>query len=231
MMNAWGRIFFIHDQEAGTVVKGQPLENHVGNCRRLLEHFQPAYFHASTKDRLLQAVEQHDEGKRETFRIVQKELSFSYSFSGHRFRVPGNDPYIDALIRSHHAFSVEQINRERAKFEAESEERRYFADDLYLLCMADQLEAELAVKRIENASGGLPRTFMEFVTEQIADQQHDYFSVIPWPFLADEFTLIFSLRIPERECLGDFSAKTVQQCFEKSRNFAEEQVEILLRRL
>jgi hypothetical protein len=71
---------------------------------------------------LLQAVEQHDEGKRETFRIVQKELSFSYSFSGHRFRVPGNDPYIDALIRSHHAFSVEQINRERAKFEAESEE-------------------------------------------------------------------------------------------------------------
>jgi hypothetical protein len=62
---------------------------------------------------------------------------------------------------------------------------------------------------------------MEFVTEQIADQQHDYFSVIPWPFLADEFTLIFSLRIPERECWEIFLRKPYSSALKK--------VEILLK--
>lgn len=233
-MKYWGRIFFLYDdQQTGElqIVKGQPLENHVGNCYRLLKHFDSKYFQesSSTKARLMEAVRLHDEGKQATFRILQKDDgTFSYSFSGHRFHVPGHDPYIDALIRSHHDFSVERINRERAKFGAETDERKYFADDLYLLCMADQLEAELAVKRIEGDHKIVSRTFMEFVIEKLEDH---IFTVIPWLFEPDELTLTFSLCIPLHTSFTGLSANDVQELFEKRNDFEEEELKIILRRM
>lgn len=162
----------------------------------------------------MRAVALHDAGKTDTFRILAEKTDdrpagkskkkgnvskkpggkLIYSFAGHRFRVPGDDPYVDALIRAHHEFSVERINAER--FSLPEEDRRRFADDLYLLCMADQIEAELAVKTVENKTGGLPRTFMEFVTERLEDS-HKAFTVLPWPFQADEVSLVFDLRKPE----------------------------------
>jgi CRISPR-associated endonuclease/helicase Cas3 len=181
-MNHWGRIFFQYDAHERLIgVCGQSLANHVNNCKELLERFQPWFFHSETKERLLKAVELHDQGKRETFRIGTNDegTRFIYSFAGHRFRIPGNDPYIDGLIRSHHQFSVEQINRERARLQSE-EDRKRFADDLYLLCMADQIEAELAVKTVEKKRD-IARTFMEFTTEKAAESANIY-RVIPWPF-------------------------------------------------
>ncbi len=233
-MKYWGRIFFIKDPQTGQIqtVKGQPLDNHVGNCHTLLKQFDSKYFQdSSTKDRLIQAVKQHDKGKQTMFKLLQKkDGTFSYSFSGHRFHVPGHDPYVDALIRSHHEFSVERINRERAKFAKGSAERKHFADDLYLLCMADQLEAELAVKSIEGERGEPPRTFMEFVTERYGDSEQPVFTVIPWPFASDKFTVPFDLCIPRETCFAGISAKELQEKFKKDSEFEEEQVEIILRR-
>ncbi|MFP4584182.1 MAG: hypothetical protein ACLFN9_12495 [Desulfococcaceae bacterium] len=212
-MNHWGRIFFHYENGRFAGVKGQPLANHVGNCHDLLAAFDDRYFDPTTKDRLMRAVALHDAGKTDTFRILAETQEkpagkgkqkgggagtangkLIYSFAGHRFRVPGDDPYVDALIRAHHEFSVERINQER--FALSGDARRRFADDLYLLCMADQIEAELAVKTVENKTGGLPRTFMEFVTERLEDSDKA-FTVLPWPFQADEVSLVFDLRKPE----------------------------------
>jgi len=229
-MNEWGRIFFLYDEQSGDLrtAKGQPLENHVGNCVQLLRDFDVTYVDRATKALLLDAVARHDDGKRSTFKIIKRDDgTFSYSFSGHRFHVPGNDAYVDALIRSHHAFSVEQINRERAKFPINSIERRRFADDLYLLCMADQLEAELAVKSVEQTPDGSPRTFMEFVTERLEETM---FTVIPWPFAPETLTLTLKLRTPSIPSFARLTDKTMQEVFEKGREFMEEQLTITLRR-
>ncbi len=247
-MNFWGRIFFEYDERNNlSVAKGQPLENHVGNCRKILEQFRESCFNPATRDRLLKAAELHDDGKRHTFRIYDKEGAdkkypsgrsangdsdrpgFSYSFAGHRFQVPGSDAYIDALIRSHHEFSVEQVNNERAMFEPGSEERKSFADDLYLLCMADQLEAELAVKTVEKKTGSIPRTFMEFATERIAEEAHA-FSVVPWPFKQESFALVFELLVPEAFPAQKVTARKLREIFENGLRFEKENIQITLRR-
>jgi CRISPR-associated endonuclease/helicase Cas3 len=251
-MNYWGRIFFIYEDEKLKLVKGQPLENHVGNCADILKQFKKDYFNERTKERLLTAVKLHDQGKKETFRIMdEKEKKekygkkaemksgkkgkqetqdtahgFSYSFSGHRFRVPGDDPYIDALIRSHHEFSVEQVNREKALL-PDKEDQKRFPDDLYLLCMADQIEAELAVKTVENKKGELPRTFMEFVTRRVSDHE---FNVVPWPFEPEKFILSFELWMPEIGNPAQRSAKEIQHIFEHETKFKPETIQVTLRR-
>lgn len=241
-MNYWGRIFFIYDNNLNLLqVKGQPLENHVDNCRFILEQFRSSYFHKHTKQRLLQATAQHDEGKKDTFRIQfadnntkkdnagkkKEKQKLSYSFAGHRFRVPGNDLYIDGLIRSHHEFSVEQINREKAKLS--DQDKKTFADDLYLLCMADHLEAELAVKTVENKTGDIPRTFMEFVTKRI-EGEDKMFSVIPWPFEPDSFPVIFELKELDLTGLKSDSPKDIEQALKQSKEFKTETLKIFLRR-
>ena len=201
-MNHWGRIFFIYEAEELSSVYGQPLQNHVGNCRSILEKFDTHYFHEATRERLFRAVELHDLGKRDTFRIRRddKTRRLLYSFAGHRFRVPHEDPYIASLIRAHHEFSVEQVNHERARQGSESE-KSWFPDDLYLLCMADQLEAELAVKSVEKKDS-VPRTFMEFSTERL-DDAFRTFGVVPWPFREEGFTLSVRLKkLPEKEFRG-----------------------------
>jgi len=237
---SWGRIFFLYDEYGNlNAIKGQPLSNHVGNTGIILNQFHPSHFDDSTRFRLLKAAELHDEGKKETFRILDTREQdkirgrssgnehFSYSFAGHRFRVPGVDAYIDGLIRSHHEFSVEQINREISGLHAE--EKRRFADDLYLLCMADQLEAELAVKTVEKKKGDIPRSFMEFATRRTPDLP-DTFNVIPWPFFRDEFALNLVLKIPYLENITRASDRQLQNAFEKNERFEEENMTITLRR-
>lgn len=226
-MNHWGRIFFIYGPEQDSEVRqifGQPLENHVDNCRTILEKFHPRYFSAVTRDRLLHAVQWHDEGKKETFRIRSDDAThrLAYSFAGHRFRVPSNDPYVAGLIRSHHEFSVQQVNRERAKLA--EHERQTFADDLYLLCMADQLEAELAVKAVEKKKD-LARTFMEFKTEQVTGSERTY-QVVPWPFEMNSFTVTIYLKeLPEVAFRGK-SPSEIQKALEQWRDLQETLLEI-----
>ncbi len=234
-MNYWGRIFFIYDDNEKLInIKGQPLENHTENCRIILEKFETSYFHKQSKDRLMQAVEQHDLGKKDTFRLRyedsdekrKKNSRFVYSFAGHRFRVPHDDPYIAGLIRSHHEFSVSQINREKARLS--KEDKKTFADDLYLLCMADHLEAELAVKTIEGKEG-VPRTFMEFITVKINDRSLNY-TVEPWPFEPESFSLSFTLKELFLENIEKKDPKTIKEALNKSTEFKEDEITITLRR-
>lgn len=292
-MKYWGRIFFIYTQEVALEsVKAQPLESHVGNCRRILEKFDEQYFCPDTRERLFRAVDLHDEGKKYTFFLKIKDSSqgtnkrgnskkmkpqkksslqtehamipssqteldpaqqellpgptedegrFTYSFSGHRFRVPQDDPYVVALIRSHHAFSVEQINREKAK--VLPCDRIHLADDLYLLCMADQIEAELATKTIEDKREA-PRSFMEFVTEEIEttiENKEDVsrmYRVIPWPFCENSFELAFDLCVWSGKELGINSiekftqkeARKIQDILKKGEGYRQEKVVITLQK-
>ena len=70
-MNFWGRIFFQYDNTENLCgVKGQPLDNHVSNTCRILNHFSADYFYEPTRDRLLESARHHDDGKKDTFRII-----------------------------------------------------------------------------------------------------------------------------------------------------------------
>ncbi len=238
-MNAWGRIFFTYEGNRLAAVKGQPLNNHTGNCLKLLEHFHKSWFRDETRGRLMRAVRLHDEGKKDTFRLKYEDdgkngkppkgetRKLSYSFAGHRFRVPEDDPYIVALIRSHHEFSVAQINREKAGLSGPDKE--FFPDDLYLLCMSDHLEAELAVKTIENKTSA-PRTFMEFVTIR-GDADPLVYRVAPWPFEDDELPLSFVLKALPVDGLKNTEPKTIQDALNRSdAPFTDDVVTIILRR-
>lgn len=230
-MNHWGRIFFIYGPEPDFGLQrvfGQPLENHVDNCRAILDRFDPSYFCAATRDRLFHAVLWHDEGKKETFRVRFDDATqrLVYSFAGHRFRASDKDPYVAGLIRSHHEFSVEQVNREKAKLSPQ--ERQTFADDLYLLCMADQLEAELAVKTVENKKD-VARTFMEFKSEQLAGPERTY-RVVPWPFEADSFVLTIHLKELLIDGLQRKSPVEIEKALKQCRDFPETLLEVCVQR-
>jgi len=125
---------------------------------------------------------------------------------------------------------VTQINREKAKLPPE--EKRHFADDLYLLCMADQLEAELAVKTVDSQCGDTPpRTFMEFATHRLFPQDHPHtFTVVPWPFESGEFNITLALKIPQLKDISQVSARQIQETFETGVDFADETLTITLRR-
>ena len=236
-MNVWGRVFFDYKGDRLASVKGQPLENHTDNCLEILGNFRDEWFHPSTKKLLLRAVRLHDEGKKQTFRIrTAKEgpkrnsdkapAELTYSFSGHRFHVPEDDPYVVGLIRSHHEFSVEQVNREKARLRGSQKET--FPDDLYLLCMSDHLEAELAMKSVVNSASS-PRTFMEFATAEL-NGEPGVFKVFPWPFENDELSLSFNLKDLPLEDLQDHTSQSIQNALLTSRFFREETVAITLRR-
>jgi putative transposase len=96
------------------------------------------------------------------------------------------DPYAQALIRGHHDYSTREVVGQAADFTAEGLARR-FPEDLFLLMMADQLEAELAVRLWEKGSGEV-RAFVEF--DLLPDGEGGFF-LDPWPFREEEVTLNF----------------------------------------
>lgn len=237
------------------MIKAQTLENHVGNCSILLNSFSDEYFHPETREKLKKAVLLHDEGKKETLRILveeenienskenskknkkngeknkegkgQEEKKWIYSFAGHRFHVPPGDPYISSLVRSHHEFSVEQINREKANFR--TLEKQTFSDDLYLLCTVDQIEAELAVKTIEKKEES-SRTFMEFITYKSQDTPLVY-HIEPWPFSLDSLKIIFDLKcFPLSQYKIPKDPKNIEKMLKESKEVEQESLIITIRK-
>lgn len=227
-MNHWGRIFFDYDADGKLrTVFGQPLENHSDNCKQLLQYFDPGLFHIETRERLFMAVELHDLGKKETFRITfdSDAKKFRYSFAGHRFQVPHDDPYVAGLIRAHHEFSVEQVNRERARLENNADKKR-FADDLYLLCMVDQIEAELAVKAVEKKES-VPRTFMEFTTKRLGESW-ETFSVVPWPFYSESFELRIELKEFRPDDVAEKKTQELERFLKSAKEMKDQAIHITL---
>ena len=183
-----GRVFFLKDE-----VCFQPLSNHQGLVVKLLESWregdEPLALSPKTKERLLLAARYHDDGKRFTFHIVPDgKGGLTYSFRGHRFRVAQavQDPYAQALIRGHHDYSTREVVNLAADFLEEGLGHR-FPEDLFLLMMADQLEAELAVRLWQRRAGEV-RPFVEF---DLLPDGEGGFLLDPWPFRVDEVALDF----------------------------------------
>ncbi|RIH88258.1 CRISPR-associated endonuclease/helicase Cas3 [Meiothermus luteus] len=158
-MKGIGRVFFWPPKgERLEKVAFQPLENHRQNVETLLRHWAMEgefALHEATQGKLLEAVRHHDWGKQYTFRILppQGSRGWSYSFSGHRFRLPEglDDPYARAIERGHHDYSTPEVVRavyrlvEQGQGDLEPDTvRRRFASDLYTYQMCDQIEAELS---------------------------------------------------------------------------------------
>ncbi|WP_022799399.1 CRISPR-associated helicase Cas3' [Thermus islandicus] len=182
-----GRVFFLAEE-----VGFQPLSHHQGLVVQLLKAWRegeaPLALSPKTKERLFLAAEHHDDGKRLTFRITEEKGRLTYSFRGHRFRIAQEvkDPYAQALIRGHHDYSTPEVVSAASDFVAEGLAHR-FPEDLFLLMMADQLEAELAVRLWEGKAGEV-RSFVEF---DLFPDGEDGFFLDPWPFREDEVLLDF----------------------------------------
>ncbi|RIH88975.1 CRISPR-associated helicase Cas3' [Calidithermus roseus] len=197
-----GRVFF-REGEVGF----QLLSNHQALVVHLLEKWResegegPLELSTRTRERVLEAARYHDDGKRFTLRIKRDEESgdLTYSFRGHRFRVAPEvtDPYAQALIRGHHDYSTREVVSLASDFAEEGLHRR-FPEDLFLLMMADQLEAELAVRLFEGKSGEV-RPFVEFDLLP-GGEGEESFLLDPWPFQEDRVELVFQVYFhPYRE--------------------------------
>lgn len=190
MREGIGRVFF-REGEVGF----QPLSNHQALVTSLLERWceskseggGPLEISPRTRGRVLEAARYHDDGKRFTFRIKGDEKGgLTYSFRGHRFRVSPElaDPYAQALIRGHHDYSTREVVNLASDFAEEGLAHR-FPEDLFLLMMADQLEAEVAVRLYEGKAGEV-RPFVEF---DLLPRDGGVFALDPWPFVGEEVCL------------------------------------------
>ncbi len=194
MREGIGRVFFRANE-----VGFQPLTNHQALVLKILASWQagekeaPLKVWEPTRAPLLLAARWHDDGKRLRFRIVKDEQSnkLTYSFRGHRFDIAPevHDPYARALIRQHHDYATDSVVNAASEFSDAKGTR--FAEDLYLLMMADQLEAEVAVRIFEGKAGEV-RPFVEFELENPGEEREaEAFRLDPWPFQEEALELEF----------------------------------------
>lgn len=158
-MKGVGRVFFWPlESKRLERIAFQSLENHRENVETLLRLWAKEGEFAldeATRDRLQKAARYHDWGKPQSFRILPPKgnSGWSYSFSGHRFRLPDelDDPYARAIERGHHDYSTPEVVRAAYQLMEQGQGgpdpgtvRRRFAVDLYIYQMCDQIEAELS---------------------------------------------------------------------------------------
>jgi hypothetical protein len=188
-----GRVVF-HQDKTWTVLT---LACHVNNVVRLVEvwDWQNAFPGASagklalSRDHVVTAAQIHDMAKPSHFRLRYEGAKFSaakweYSFSGHRFGVEHDHPYVKLLGLLHHEYSVDGITRAIAQLRNEPEVTAYadnFALDLYTLEMADQIEATVARAAVGSESPE-ERVFMDFVFEPLISSDCRY-RIDPFPFV------------------------------------------------
>jgi CRISPR-associated endonuclease/helicase Cas3 len=205
------RVFFLYenanhpesaDHRVPSRILLQRLENHTGNVAKLVQLWQreakdtDLVLHPSTEKQVIEAARLHDVGKPQRFRILAKThknnrgvevfKDYEYSFSGHRFLAESKDRYIQELAQGHHTYSVQDINDAITRLRRKDKDSHvgWFAQDLYILEMCDQIEAEIAVRTLEGNAEG--RTFMEFT---IIPGDGSTYRVDPYPFKQDEIEL------------------------------------------
>ena len=210
MANDVARVFFQdgNDIRIPSGIRLQRLANHMDNVAQLVGLWRhktddptedtALVLEPATESKVIEAAKLHDVGKPERFRIRARtrrqmqnghELVFDgyeYSFSGHRFLAESADLYIQELAQGHHTYSVEDIADATARLRRRGYEAYRFAQDLYILEMCDQIEAEIAVRTLEKETDG--RTFMEFTV--IPVDQNTY-AIDPFPFEQEPLTLTF----------------------------------------
>jgi CRISPR-associated endonuclease/helicase Cas3 len=202
------RVFFHYtgdDRRVPSRIRLQRLENHMDNVAKLVELWRreaadtALVLDPSTKDKVVKAAKLHDIGKPVRFRIqartrkqrkngrdVEVFDKYEYSFSGHRFLAESGDLYVQELAQGHHTYSVEDIANAIARLRRQGYDVSHFAQNLYILEMCDQIEAEIAVRTLEGEAEG--RTFMEFT---VIPENGKIYALDPYPFTEDRFGLTF----------------------------------------
>lgn len=203
----FGRVFFPgetnKDGKANPIidtVRLQPLDNHVGNVQQLVEYWKN-FPCEDSPPRVLKAAEIHDEGKPQRFSMQvnldheDKFKNYIYSFRGHRFIAECDDAWTQALARGHHDFSVGDITEDAYELRKNStyaailnQNPLAYAEELYILEMCDQIEAELACRILDDEKQAESRTFMDYTISQHEDGSY---LLDPWPFEAPEISLDF----------------------------------------
>jgi CRISPR-associated endonuclease/helicase Cas3 len=201
----FGRVFFPEESTAApSVVRLQPLGDHVGNVKRLVKHWKDFPQVEGSQERVIKAADLHDMGKPQRFSIqVQttpagKFKDYIYSFRGHRFLAESSDLWAQTLARGHHDFSVGDISRDAYKLKKENPEYAdllsqnplAYAHELYILEMCDQIEAELACRIIGDDDQAESRTFMDYTISNTEADEPTYL-LDPWPFQNQEIQLTF----------------------------------------
>ncbi|MFM6526769.1 MAG: DEAD/DEAH box helicase, partial [Dolichospermum sp.] len=207
----FGRVFFPETDNPEPAIPNkiyfQPLGNHVGNVVKLVRFWDENDFSGDYKSSLYRvkvAAEIHDSGKPQKFNLGVEEnkqkvfKKYIYSFRGHRYLAEHKNPWIQSLARGHHDYSVGDISRDTYQLKKEPEFAEIllknplaYAQELYILEMCDQIEAELACRVIEDEEQAKSRTFMEYTIERDKQEEHLY-RIDPWIFKQDEIELDFT---------------------------------------
>lgn len=197
----FGRVFFPGEEKPVIdEVRLQPLGDHVGNVRRLVKQWVE-FPCENSLPRVLKAADIHDMGKPQRFSLQVntdtkgKFKNYIYSFKGHRFLAACDDAWTQALARGHHDFSVGDITRDAYRLRKEpaytailNQEPLAYADELYILEMCDQIEAELACRILGDEKQAESRTFMDYT---ISEEGEGIYLLDPWPFQEPQLSLKF----------------------------------------
>ncbi len=201
----FGRVFFPGvANPIPSVIRFQPLGDHVGNVKRLVKQWKDFPNVEGSKKRVIKAADLHDMGKPQRFSIqvnttaTGRFKNYIYSFRGHRFLAENDDLWAQTLARGHHDFSVGDISRDTYKLKKEnpkyadilSQDSLAYAHELYILEMCDQIEAELACRVIGDDEQAESRTFMDYTISKSKDDDQIYF-IDPWAFQDEEIALKF----------------------------------------
>ena len=195
----FGRVFIPGDkaEKAPLEIRFQPLDNHVGNVSKLVQFWDdkslPDPEHS--KPRILEASRIHDMGKPQKFEMrselngKNKLKKYIYSFRGHRFLAQSDNKWAEKMAIGHHDFSAQEICKDTYQLkQSNSDYRRIlenrplaYAQELYVLEMCDQIEAELACRTMDDEEQGSSRTFMDFTIQGTSKKPFAY-KIDPWPF-------------------------------------------------
>ncbi|NEP13300.1 MAG: CRISPR-associated helicase Cas3' [Symploca sp. SIO2C1] len=197
----FGRVFFPGEVKPDLdEVRLQPLGDHVGNVMRLVKQWQDFPCDDSPQ-RVLKAAKLHDMGKPQRFGIQVKTdkegkfKNYTYSFRGHRFLANSEDNWAQTLARGHHDFSVAEVTKDAYQLKKDSayafilnQNPLAYAEELYILEMCDQIEAELACRILGDEEQAESRTFMDYTLSNKDDQTYQ---LDPWPFKQPKLDLAF----------------------------------------
>jgi len=201
----FGRVFFPGEPTpTPEEIRFQPLGNHVGNVMKLVKYWQDEDFpDSSSFDRVLEAAKIHDQGKPQKFEIKVETKpkgefkKYIYSFRGHRFLADSKDLWAKTLAIGHHDFSVREICKDAYTLKKEPEYAQIlaqnplaYAQELYILEMCDQIEAELACRVLEDEKQAESRTFMDYTISADPNNPNTFF-IDPWIFEQESIELTF----------------------------------------
>lgn len=205
-------------------IRFQPLGNHVGNVKRLARLWnlkdeesrqriiRGIDLHDMAKPQTFKilADANKDANKKGEFK------KYLYSFRGHRFAAKdiryrkiaeqNNSEYqqswSETLAIGHHKYSVEDIAEDIYRLKKNPDYQNIlernslaYAEELYILEMCDQIEAELACYVCGDEQHGNERTFMEYSLSKAESNNNENIGVYtlePYPFTESEIKLDFT---------------------------------------